>query len=85
MNGAIQLDGVDDFVIASPVLNLAEGPFSIFAWIKGGASGQTVISEPSGANWLSTDPLEGHLMTELKGADRGTAILPSQAVITDGN
>ena len=85
VNGALQFDGIDDVVIAGPTLNPAGGPFSVLAWIKGGAAGQTVISEPSGANWLSTDPFEGSLMTELKGTGRDAAELLSQTIITDGN
>jgi len=84
VDGAIQLDGVDDYIIAAPVLNPADGPFSVLAWIKGSAAGQTVISEPSGANWLSTDPFEGSLMTELTNAGRSGVPLLSETTITDG-
>ena len=31
VNGALELDGIDDFVSAPFVLNPAEGPFSVFA------------------------------------------------------
>jgi N-acetylneuraminic acid mutarotase len=85
VNGAIQLDGVDDAVIAGPPLNPADGPLSVLAWVHGGAPGQAIISEPAGPDWLSLDPLTGHLMTELKSAGRSGAPLLSQAVITDGN
>jgi len=89
VNGAIQLDGVDDFVIASPVLNPADpeisSGFSILAWVKGGAAGQAVISESGGPDWLSLDPVTGHLMTELSGPGQSSGPLLSQAVITDGN
>jgi len=85
VNGAIQLDGVDDFIITSPVLNPADGPSSILAWIKGGAAAQVIVSEPSGSNWLSADPLEGKLMTELAGGGRSSAPLLSETVITDGS
>ncbi|MHC4539320.1 MAG: hypothetical protein ACYS74_06010, partial [Planctomycetota bacterium] len=37
VDGAIQLDGVDDHIVAGPALNPADGAFSITAWIKGGA------------------------------------------------
>ena len=83
VDGALQLDGVDDVVIAGPTLNPADGPFSVLAWVKGGASGQAVISESGGANWLSTDPFEGSLMTELKNAGRSAAPLLSETTITD--
>jgi hypothetical protein len=85
IDGAIQLDGVDDYIITFPVLNPANGPFSVLAWINGGAAGQTIISELSGANWLSTDPLDGSLMTELKvPGSFGTPLL-SETIITDGD
>ena len=85
VDGALQLDGVDDCVITGYIPNLTEGPFSVFAWIKGGAPGQDVLSQMDGANWLCTDSLEGSLMTELKGTGRGASILTSQTIITDGN
>jgi hypothetical protein len=85
VDGAIHLDGVDDYIVAGPVLNPADGPFSVFAWIRGGSAGQAVISEPGGANWLSVDPIEGHLMTDLTGVGRSGGPLLSQTVITEGD
>jgi len=85
IDGALELDGIDDYVSTEFVLNPADGTFSVFAWIKGGAPGQAVLSQAGSANWLCSDSLEGNLMTELKGPGRGAAELPSQAVITDGN
>jgi len=84
LDGALQLDGVDDFIITSPVLNPANGPFSVLAWIKGGAPGQAIISEPGGAHWLSLDLSTGHLMTELKSASRSGSFLLSETMINDG-
>ena len=81
--GALQLDGIDDYVITDYVLDPADGPFSVFAWIKGGASGQVVISQQSIANWLALDA-EGNLMTELQGTGRTAGYLFSETVITDG-
>ena len=79
VNGAIELDGVDDYVAAESNFNPASGPFSIFAWIKGGLPYQTIISQADGTNWLSTSAADGSLITEL-----GTSVGLSQAVITDG-
>jgi len=81
VDGALQFDGVDDFVIAGSALNPANGPFSVIAWVKGGAAGQTVISEPGVANWLGIDPSDGFLMTELAGS---SGPLLSETIITDG-
>ena len=85
MDGALQFDGVDDCILTSSIPNSIEGPFSVFAWVKGGVPGQVVISQRGGVNWLCSDTSEGNLMTELMGTGRVVAILPSQAVITDGN
>jgi len=84
IDGALQLDGVDDYVRTPYVLNPVEGAFSVFAWIKGGSPGQAIISQAYGANWLLADPSAGKLMTELQGAGRGAAALMSNFVITDG-
>ena len=85
VDGAIELDGVDDCVIIGSIPNPTERSFSVLAWIKGGAPGQVVLSQISGVNWLCTDSLEGNLMTELKGTGRDAAELLSQTIITDGN
>jgi N-acetylneuraminic acid mutarotase len=84
VDGAIQLDGVDDCVIIGSIPNPAEGPFSVLAWIQGGEPGQVVISQITGANWLTSD-VEGNLMTELRSPARDGGPLQSQTKITDGN
>ncbi len=85
VDSALELDGVDDCVITDSILNPAEGAFSVFAWVRGGAPGQVVLSQTGGANWLCTDSLEGNLMTELKAAGLDANELLSQTIITDGN
>jgi hypothetical protein len=87
INGALQLDGVDGYVVTGPVLNPADGPFSVFVWIKGGAPGQVVFSQLNGANWLGIDPDIGCLMTELMAPAVGRFTpqpLKSEFVIADG-
>jgi hypothetical protein len=81
--GALELDGVDDCLITTFGPNPADGPFSVFAWVKGGAPGQVIISQPAGANWLMADA-EGKLMMELASSGGDSAPLQSEAVITDG-
>jgi hypothetical protein len=83
-DGALELDGMDDHVGTPFVLNPAEGPFSVLAWITGGAPDQVILSEPEGANWLMADE-GGKLMTELKYVGGRVAQPPllSPAVITD--
>jgi len=85
IDGALAFDGIDDYVSTPPVLDPADGPFSVFAWIKGGAPGQAVLSQAGGANWLCMDSSEGNLMTELQGFGRSAGPLSSQTVVTDGD
>jgi hypothetical protein len=77
------LDGVSGCAIVSPVLNPEDGSFSIFAWVKGGAPEQVVVSQQSFAGWLVVDA-EGNLMTELKSSNQLAGPLHSETVITDG-
>jgi hypothetical protein len=83
VDGALQFNGVDGYAIAGAVLNPADGPFSVLAWINGGAPGQVVVSQQNTANWLAVDA-EGNLMTELKCTGRSAGPLFSETVITDG-
>jgi L-ascorbate metabolism protein UlaG (beta-lactamase superfamily)/N-acetylneuraminic acid mutarotase len=84
IDGAILLDGDGDYINTPFVLNPAGGPFSVFAWIKGGLPGQVILSQIGGVSWLSADASAGNLMTELKGTGRNIKTLASQTVITDG-
>jgi hypothetical protein len=81
VDGALEFDGIDDYISTPFILNPADGPFSVFACIKGGLPGQVIISQADGVNWLSTDT-EGNLITELKGG-RGACDLLSDVLITD--
>jgi hypothetical protein len=95
--GALQLDGIDDYVENDFVLNPAEGAFSAFAWIRGGAPGQAIISQADtlegrtynpGKRWLGVNFSDGKLMTELGLVSAGSPIPPppllvSESVITD--
>jgi len=85
VDGALQLDGVDDYVVTGAAPNPEKESYSVLAWIKGGAPGQVVVSQMGKANWLGADPSEGFLMTELTMAGRNSCSLASEAVITDGN
>ncbi len=83
VRGALELDGACS-VVTEFVLDPSDGPFSVFAWVKGGAPGQAIVSQTNGANWLMADPAQGLLMTELKDAGRLSRALCSQTMITDG-
>jgi hypothetical protein len=83
VDGALVFDGLT-FVVTDPVLNPSDGAFSVFAWVKGGAPGQVILSQQKGVNWLLSDPATGALMTELQSGGRSRKALYSDAIITDG-
>ena len=85
--GALLFDGIDDYISTDPILNPTDGEFCVFAWIKGGAPGQVILSQTDGVNWLSADLSEGKLMTELIPPISRSPVLPlvSEAIIVDGN
>jgi hypothetical protein len=84
--GALELDGIDDYVSPGLILNAADGPFSALAWIKGGAAGQVIISQTDGsrfgATWLGANPSNGKLFTKLM--DPQPAVV-SESAVTDGD
>ncbi len=90
VNGALQLDGTNDYVSTPFILNPSSGQFSAFAWVKGGSPGQVVLSQqstfllPAGKDWLCADPTGGKLMTALTDGSPSTSPLVSEFVITDG-
>jgi hypothetical protein len=84
VDGALLFDGISDYISTPFVLDPGTRPFSIFAWIQGGAPGQVIISQNNGANWLLADPQSGNLLTELKGSGRGALPLASDILVTDG-
>jgi hypothetical protein len=83
IDGALKFDGVSGFAVTDIVLDPSVGPFSIIAWIKGGAPEQVIVSQQNVSNWLALDN-EGCLMTELKSSDQNAGTLFSEAVIADG-
>jgi hypothetical protein len=88
VHGALEFDGIDNYVDAAFVLNPADGEFSVFAWVQGGAAGQVVLSQTGGVDWLSADPGDGKLMTSLSRPAGGRATPPplaSETVIADGD
>ena len=91
VTGALDFDGMDDYVGTDCVQKLVDGSFSAFAWIKGGAPGQVILSQVDssvgrtyilGSRWLGTDPSNGRLVTTLM--DQLFGPLESQVIITDG-
>jgi glucose/arabinose dehydrogenase len=89
--GALELDGVDDYVEIPSVLDPADGSFTVEAWIKGDIAGRVIISQTNaggpGVTWLGTEPSQGRLMTELVPPPDGRLVTPALAsdfVLTDG-
>jgi hypothetical protein len=82
--GALQFDGINDYIGTDFVLNPADGPFSVFAWVKGGAPGQVILSQATGADWLMASSPGGALMTDLRLPGRHGQSLTSSVLITDG-
>jgi hypothetical protein len=81
VDGALQFDGVTSYLSAPFILDPTKQPFSVYAWVKGGQPGQTIISQHSnfGGEWLALDAA-GALISTL------TFPLPaitSDAVIAD--
>ncbi|UCG49449.1 MAG: MBL fold metallo-hydrolase [Phycisphaerales bacterium] len=89
VDGALELDGSNDYVAAGFLLNPAAGPFSVFAWIKADTAGEVIVSQlggtGTGRGWLRSEPVDGKLMTELRQPGRFGYALYSDAVVTDGN
>jgi hypothetical protein len=86
VDGALMLDGIDDFVGTWDIPGLSDGDFSVFLWIKGGNPGQVVVSEYQGVNWLMADETQGYLKTDLTctmGRSAGQSLV-SEVTITDG-
>jgi hypothetical protein len=91
VDGALELDGTDDYVDVPYILDVSAGAFSTFAWIRAGTPGQVIISQAdqaigrgvrAGSTWLGSDPSGGRLVTGLMGTLFGP--LESESVITDG-
>ena len=90
--GALECDGIDDYISTPFIITPAAGDISIFAWIKSGAAGQVILSQAGSANWLMADPVDGTLRTDLKEAASagrnpnppGPPLICS-TVITDGD
>jgi Tol biopolymer transport system component len=83
IDGGLQLNGIDGYAVTGPIIDPADGPFSVLAWIKADALGQVIISQQFASNWLATDA-EGKLITELKSSDQLAGSLVSETVIIDG-
>ena len=81
--GALAFDGKDDVARSlSSVLDPAAGPFSVIAWVKGGAANRVIVSQIAGADWLYLNQY-GMLTTDLKASGRDGSSLTSDAHVLD--
>ncbi len=84
MGGALELDGLDDYVRAGTVLKPAEGPFTVFGWVRGGTPGQVILSQANADGnvaWLGLDAATGVLMTAISDNGRFTKPLVSDVTL----
>jgi serine/threonine protein kinase/Tol biopolymer transport system component len=84
VGGALKFDGVTGCVVTKAVRDLGTGPFSVIAWVKGGAPGQIILSHNGTTDWLLANPIDGSLMSKLTSVAQPLAIGTSEVVITDG-
>ncbi len=84
VGGALLFNGVDDYVSTAFILDPAKGAFSAFAWIKGGAPGQVIISQGGwiSQTWMGAGASDGRFMTGLMAHQPS---LESESIITDGH
>jgi len=84
IGGALEFDGIDDYITTPFIMDPVKGSLSAFAWVKGGAPGQVIISQTGDfvGTWLGIDPSDGKLMTGFSSIYFGALI--SETVITDG-
>jgi hypothetical protein len=88
--GALQFDGVNDYIGTEFVLNPWYERFSVFAWVKGGAPGQVIICQTdglgTGGTWLGMTVSDGNLISGLVPPKVGRSVvfpLESQYLIAD--
>jgi hypothetical protein len=69
VDGALELDGVDDHLDTGFVADPKAGPARVVCWVKTDVAGGAIVSQtPStafGSTWLATDAADGTLLTEM--------------------
>jgi hypothetical protein len=85
VGGAIQLDGIGDYVSVPYILPGVQNSFSAFAWVKGGGPNQVIACESGmyGYFLLQADFKAGNLMTTYNGLGN-EGFLFSQTSVIDG-
>ena len=83
VGGALAFDGKENFVrTLTPVLDPGTGPFSVIAWVKGGAVNRVIVSQIGAADWLYLNQF-GMLTTDLKSSGTSGKSLISDAWLLD--
>jgi hypothetical protein len=83
VGGALAFDGNGNFMrTVRPVLDPGAGPFSLLAWVKGGAPNKVIASQFGAADWLYLNQY-GMLTTDLKSSGKGGESLTSDAYVLD--
>jgi len=85
IGGALAFDGTAGFLrTESAVLDPSKGPFSVIAWVKGGAPNRVIVSQFGAADWLYLNQY-GMLTTDLMSSDRknGKSLTSSAFVLDD--
>jgi len=87
LDGALQFDGIGDYLATPEIINPGQTSLSVLAWVKGDQPGRVVLSQLDGNSFgavlLGARASDGALMTD----PMLTGILPtleSDSVITDG-
>jgi len=83
IDGALQCDGDNDYVVLPAPCNAGDGELSVFAWVNGGRRGKVILSQRSGVNWLMADQITGALKTELGSNARFSSMLQCDTCICD--
>ena len=83
IGGALAFDGNANFMrTVHAVLDPATGPFSVIAWVKGGAPNQVIVSQFGGSDWIYLDQY-GMLTTDVQAAGQDGTSLTSDAWLLD--
>ena len=82
IDGAVKLDGIDDYIQTDFVLDPAKTVFTVFAWVKGNIPTTSIIAQISSKIWIGTDTLN-RIYTGLRDGSRSTKKLVSDFVLND--
>ena len=83
--GALEFDGIDDFISIPRVIVANPDSFSVFTWVRDGAPDQVILSQANRSDWLSADSTDGSLMSDMTFYMKTSRPLQSQTVITNGD